>query len=168
MPAVGLKSFEYAKRLLRWLTVSAVRHQFGIAQDGIEWRAQLMAHIGQELRLVLTRLFKLPALVLDLVEQPRVLNGECRLRRKGLDDVHGILGKLSRRAAANHQHADDMFPTQQRRHHPRAVAGTQSDFVKLRSDLFLQVRDLKRLTLCKDLSDGRIIKVDMAVSQGVN
>jgi hypothetical protein len=45
--------------------VRAVRRQFGIAQDGIERRAQLMAHIGEELRLVLAGLFKLPALVLD-------------------------------------------------------------------------------------------------------
>jgi hypothetical protein len=38
--AVGLKSFEYAKHLLGWLAVSAIRHQFGIAKDGIERRAQ--------------------------------------------------------------------------------------------------------------------------------
>src|SRR5215468_9111568 len=48
MPAVGLKAFEYAKHLLRWLAVSTIRHQFGIAQDGIERRAQLMAHIGEK------------------------------------------------------------------------------------------------------------------------
>src|SRR6516164_5734981 len=42
--AVRLKAFEYAKHLLRWLTVGAIRHQFGIAQDGVERRAQLMAH----------------------------------------------------------------------------------------------------------------------------
>src|SRR6516165_6029390 len=46
MLAVGLKPFEYAKHLLGRLAVSAVRHQFGIAQDRIERRAQLMAHIG--------------------------------------------------------------------------------------------------------------------------
>src|SRR6516164_6486281 len=72
--AVGFKAFEYAEHLLRRLTVSAVRHQFGIAQDGIERGAQLVAHIGKELRLVLARLFKLTALVLDLMEQPRILD----------------------------------------------------------------------------------------------
>jgi hypothetical protein len=65
VPAVGLKAFEYAKHFLGRLTISAVRHQFGIAQDGIKRRAQLMAHIGQKLRLVLACLFKLSALVLD-------------------------------------------------------------------------------------------------------
>ena len=77
--AVGLKPFEYAKHLLGWLTISAVRHQFGVAQDGIERRAQLMAHIGQELRLVLARLFELSALVLDFVEKPDVLDSDRRL-----------------------------------------------------------------------------------------
>src|SRR5262249_46826736 len=33
--AVGLKPFEYAEHLFGWLTVSAVRHQFGVAQDGV-------------------------------------------------------------------------------------------------------------------------------------
>ena len=84
MLAVGLKAFEYAEHLLGWLAVSAVRHQFGIAQDGVERRAQLMAHIGEELRLVLARLFKLPALVLDFVEQPHVLDGDHRLVGEGL------------------------------------------------------------------------------------
>src|SRR5262249_37432523 len=69
MFAVGLKALEDAQHLLRRLAVSAIRHQFRIAQDGIERRAQLMAHIGEKLRLVLARLFELSALVLDLAEQ---------------------------------------------------------------------------------------------------
>src|SRR5262245_42177617 len=43
MLAVGLKPFEYAKHFLGRLAISAVRHQFGIAQDGVERRAQLVA-----------------------------------------------------------------------------------------------------------------------------
>ena len=42
--------------------------------DGVERRAQLVAHIGEELRLVLARQLELPALVLDFMEQPRMLN----------------------------------------------------------------------------------------------
>jgi hypothetical protein len=40
-------------------------HHLSQADDGIEWRAQLVTHAGQELRLALARLFQLPALVLD-------------------------------------------------------------------------------------------------------
>src|SRR6516225_4774887 len=47
--AVSLKAFEYAEHLFGRLAIGAVRHQFGIAQDGVERRAQLVAHIGKEL-----------------------------------------------------------------------------------------------------------------------
>src|SRR5205823_13964821 len=71
-----LKALEDAQHLLGWLAVCAVRHQFGIAQDGVERRAQLMAHVGEELRLVLARLLKLPALILYFVEQPHIRSEE--------------------------------------------------------------------------------------------
>src|SRR6516165_11930750 len=95
MFAVGFKALEYAQHLLGWLTVSTVRHQLGVAEDCVERRAQLVAHIGEELRLVLAGLFKLPALVLDFVKQPRILDCQRRLRCEGLDDVDGVLGKLA-------------------------------------------------------------------------
>src|SRR6516225_11623466 len=102
MLTVGLKPFEYAKHLLRWLTVSTVRHQFGVAQDCVERRAQLMAHIGEELRLVLARLFKLVAFVFDLMEQPSILDSQRRLRCKRFYKIDSIFRKFSERAAANH------------------------------------------------------------------
>jgi hypothetical protein len=42
---VRLKALEHAEHLLRG--VSTVGHQFGVAQDGVQWRAQLVAHIGR-------------------------------------------------------------------------------------------------------------------------
>ena len=83
MPAIGLKAFEYAKHLLGRLAVGPVRHQFGISQDGIERRAQFMAHIGEELRFVLARLFNLAAFVLDFLEQPYIFNRYRCLVGKG-------------------------------------------------------------------------------------
>ena len=44
-----------------------------------------MAHVGEELRLVLACLRELAALVLDFVEQPHVLDGDHRLVGEGLD-----------------------------------------------------------------------------------
>ena len=52
---------------------------FADADDGVERRAQLVAHVGEELRLVLACLGELPALVLDFVEQPHVLDRDHRL-----------------------------------------------------------------------------------------
>jgi signal transduction histidine kinase len=49
--AIGLKPLEDAEHLLRRLAVSAVRHQFGVAQNGIKRGAQLVAHVGKELPL---------------------------------------------------------------------------------------------------------------------
>jgi hypothetical protein len=43
-------------------------YQFGVAKDGVERSPQLMAHVGQKLRLVLACLGELTALVLDVVE----------------------------------------------------------------------------------------------------
>ena len=88
---------------------------FAVADDGIERRAQLVAHIGEELRLVLPRHFELPAFILDFAEQPRVLNRQHRLRRESLDQVDGVLRKGAGRAAADHQHANDILAAHERR-----------------------------------------------------
>ena len=47
---------------------------FGEADDGVEWRAQFVRHVGEKLRFMPARDFELPALLLDLAKQPRVLN----------------------------------------------------------------------------------------------
>src|SRR5262249_3710991 len=44
------------------------------ADDSVERRAQLVAHIGEKLRLVLARFSKLATLVLDFIEQAHVLD----------------------------------------------------------------------------------------------
>jgi hypothetical protein len=51
----------------------------------------MMAHAGDELRLVLARHLQLPALVLDLVEQARVLDRQHRLRGEGLQKFNDVL-----------------------------------------------------------------------------
>ena len=83
VPAVVLHPLEHAHRPFGHLAIDAVDQQLGIAEDRIQRRSQFMAHIGEELRLVLTRLFKLPALVLDFVEQPNVFHGDDRLVGEG-------------------------------------------------------------------------------------
>src|SRR5262249_44699186 len=92
MPAVGLKAFEYAKHLLGRLAVGPVRHQFGVTQDGIERRAQFVAHIGKELRFVLACLFKVPALVLDFVKQADILDRDCSLVGKCCGQLDLLFG----------------------------------------------------------------------------
>src|SRR5262249_8198357 len=63
------------------------------ADDGVERRAQLVAHVGEELRLVLARLGKLTALVLDFIEQPHVLDRDHSLVGEGRDQFNLLIGE---------------------------------------------------------------------------
>src|SRR6266568_1305823 len=106
MPAIAFQPLEHAHHLLGWLAVRAVNHQFGIAEDRVERRAQLVAHIGEELRLVLARLFKLPAFVLNLAEQAHVLDGNhglvCECRRQ----LYLLVGEWTHLRSFQHKHTD--------------------------------------------------------------
>ncbi len=93
MPAVAFDALEHVLRLLRRLAVDAVENQFGVAEDGVERRAQLVAHVGEELRLVLARFRELMALVLDLVEQPHVFDGDHGLVGEGGEQFDLLVGK---------------------------------------------------------------------------
>ena len=81
------------------VAVDVVEDQLGITEDGVERRAQLVAHVGEELRLVLARLGELAALVLDLVEQAHVLDRDHRLVGEGRDQLDLLLGESARLAA---------------------------------------------------------------------
>ena len=54
--------------LLRHGAVNLVHDQLGITQDGIEGSTQLVAHVGEELRLVLAGDFELATTLLELTE----------------------------------------------------------------------------------------------------
>src|SRR5215471_2004613 len=104
------------QRLLRFFRAEprGVRdHHFGQPDDGIERRAQLVAHAGDELRLVLACSFELPALVLDFVEQPNVLDRDRRLVREGRGEIDVSVAESSYHSAHQHNHADrDSFAQQ--------------------------------------------------------
>ena len=88
------------------------------------WRAQLMAHIGKELRLVLARLRELAALVLNLIEQPRVLDRDHRLVGEGRHQLDLLVGEKLNRATHQHEDRDrDSFAQERRAKH-----GTRTDF----------------------------------------
>ena len=79
---VGPGGIHTAQRFQRLFRAEACRvgdHHLGQADDGVEGGAQLVAHAGEELRLALARLRQLPALVLDFVEQPYILDRDHRL-----------------------------------------------------------------------------------------
>ncbi len=95
----------YVLHVLRLLLVELAEHalgeHLGEADDRVERRAQLVGHVGEELRLVLARDRKLLALVLQLVEQSRVLNGQCRLGGEGFQQLDHV-GREGTLFAAQH------------------------------------------------------------------
>ena len=68
MLAVGLHAIEHMAHLFRRLAVDVVQDKLGVAENGVERRAQLVAHIGEKQRLVLARDFELVALFANLAE----------------------------------------------------------------------------------------------------
>ncbi len=55
MLAGTLQPLENAAHPIRNLTIDAIDQEFGVAENGVQRRPQLVAHIGKELRLVPVR-----------------------------------------------------------------------------------------------------------------
>jgi hypothetical protein len=65
-----------------------------------------VAHAGEELRLALTCFGQLPALVLDFVEQPYILDGDDCLVGKGGYQLDLFFGESLYPAAHHHENTD--------------------------------------------------------------
>ncbi len=120
---VGAGAMHAGERFLRLLGAEARRvadHHLGEPDDGVERRAQLMAHAGEELRLVLAGQFELAALVLDLVEQAYILDRDHRLVGEGGHQLDLPVGERPHHGARQRQHADRDALAQQRNAEQRA------------------------------------------------
>ena len=106
--AVGLNALEHLAHPVGGVAVDVVENELGVAENGIQRRAQLVAHIGEELRFVLAFDLELAALLVDLAEQARVLDGQHRLGGEGLEQIGRGLRKASRLFPAHHQKSDDV------------------------------------------------------------
>src|SRR6266568_4856868 len=72
----------------------------------------------------------------------RILDGQNRLRTKGLQQIDRVLGELARRPAAHHQRSHDPLRAQQRNGQDGAEASPDDDIKKARRIVPLYVRDL--------------------------
>src|SRR5262245_62678171 len=95
MLAIGADALKGIQRLLTQRFIETLLHQLGVAQNGSERGSELMAHIGDELALVLAGDLKLPALLGDLAEQASVLHRDGGLGSEGLDEPNDLLGELA-------------------------------------------------------------------------
>ena len=91
-----------------------------------------------------------------------------RLRGESLDQVHGVLRERAGRAAAHHQHPDDLLTPRERRQQQRTETGAQDDVVQSRRGPLAQIGYLDRLTLRKHCRDVRLVKPDLLVLECVN
>src|SRR6201987_4765690 len=102
-------------------------HHLGQADNGVERGAQLVAHAGHELRLVLARQFELTALLLDFLEQAGILDRQHRLGGERPQEVDGVLGKFAGCLAPHHERAHDLVEAPKWYEQPRAIASLQHD-----------------------------------------
>ena len=92
--------------LLVELAEQPLEQHLGEADDRVERRAELVRHVGKELRLVPVRGLELPALVLDLAEQPHVLDGDHRLVGERPQERDVLVGEWPGVVAPDEDRAD--------------------------------------------------------------
>src|SRR5262245_28641913 len=123
---MGTSAVHALQWLLRLFCSEAHRvfdHHLGQSDDGIERRAQLVAHAGDELRLVLARHLQLAVLLLNLVEQPHIFDRDYRLVGEGGGELDLPVGERAHGLAAQNDNADRVSLSKQR----HAKYGSKSD-----------------------------------------
>src|SRR6516162_5286452 len=155
MSPSAVHALQWLLRLFRPEPLGVRDHHFGQPDDGIERRAQLVAHAGDELRLVLTRLCELATLVLDFVEQPHVLDRDRRLVREGRDQLDLLVGEPLNGAARQDQHAGRSALAQHRHAEDCAHVGEPGSYSQPYLRICFGVHDMNGLALEYDPAGDR-------------
>src|SRR5215813_9985057 len=111
-----------------------------------------MGHVGEKLRLVTVGGLDLTTLILNLTEQPGVLNRQCRLRSEGFQKINHFRAEFPRRLPTNDETANDTVFAQERNRENGSDSRLGLEVSKRRViGISLQnIRDLYRLTgLCR-------------------
>ena len=107
--AAGLKDVAQVLRLpLVHLAEHPLGQDFRESEDGVQRCAQLVRHVGEELRLVLAGDLKPLALLRDLSEQPCVLDGDDGLIGEGLQQGDLLVGEGSDLPAPRREDPDQV------------------------------------------------------------
>src|SRR5262245_44102012 len=119
--AVGADAGEGIEGFRSLRFVEALLDELGIAQNGRERCPQLVAHVGDELVLVLARdleiidgLGKLAGPRLDFFEQPRVFNRDYGLVREGVDEFNLAFSESTYLNTPDEDHANCLTCVDQR------------------------------------------------------
>src|SRR6266508_15905 len=76
-----------------------IEQDLGETDDRIERSAQLVRHIGEKLRLMAIGRLNLPALVIDLAKQSRILDSDLGLAGQRRKEINHPVVKLTWRSA---------------------------------------------------------------------
>ena len=161
MLAVGVQAFEHLAHLVRRLAVDVVENELGVAENGVERGAQLVAHVGEELRLVLARDLELPALLVDLRKQVGVLDRQHRLGGEGLEQIDRVLRERTGRFAAYDQHANHMVAPKQRNDEQSTESSADNDVLRRRRGVSQKILDLHRLAAGDSLVHNRFADAEV-------
>src|SRR4029450_12266924 len=147
------------------LTEEAFQQYLGESDHRVQRGPQLVRHAGQEIGLVLAHHLELGALLLQLAEQLGVVDRHRRLAGKGPEDLQRLIGKLSRRAPANHESTDDAPIAKDRysEHGPPAVV-VQDLKVRVEVDK-IQVGDGDGVAFARCSPDQGAIELDSDAAQ---
>ncbi len=114
MPARGVDIVDVLALLLVQLAEHLLAQDLGEADDGVQRRAQLVGHVGEELGLVLIGLRELASLLLELAKQACVVDREGGLGGEGTEEIDGLGRELAGRLAGDQQCTEDAIVAQQR------------------------------------------------------
>jgi hypothetical protein len=156
--AVGTNTREDRPEFLRRCAVDAFLQKRSIAKHGGQRRSQLMAHVSDELRLVLARDLELAALLGDLPKQASVLHGDRGLGSEGLDQPDDLRREGARLVAPDDQYTYDLCLVQQRYGKNRTHAGAQKDAEQRRRCRTTKVSNLNDLAARSAFADDNAIE----------
>ena len=145
--AVGVQAIEHLAHLVRRLAVDVVENKLGVAEDGVERGAQLVAHVGEELRLVLACDLELVALVLDFVKQAHVLNSNHSLIGESGGQLDLLVTKRFYCLATQNDNADRVSFTQERQPQEGVKTSPSCDSSHPKFGVSLNVRNMNRFAL---------------------
>ena len=145
-----------------YLTIDLVDDQFRVAEDCIKRRTQLVAHIGEKLRLVVAR-------DLELMKQPRVLHRQRRLAGKGGHQIDHLSRKLAGLSAGDSQGAHHLVLSDQRhrQHGPQPALHDEVTQATLIRALDTNVRNLNWLTLHDRLAGHAFSSPERITQHGI-
>src|SRR4051812_17788565 len=150
--SVDLDALQDFAGLVGHFSIKAVGQQFRVAEHGVQGRAQLVAHVGQELRFVLARGREVTPLLLDFVEETRIVQGENGLIRKGL---HEVGRREFPSFSAQQNQGSQNFVLTDKRNHKDGVETRREHVGSMWKSRFLrEIRDQDHLPFLEGAAEG--------------